>query len=203
MRFISNHSSGKMGFAVAAAARGLGAEVELVAGPVSLDPPAGVAVVAVGSAAEMHREVMSRAAGCDIFIATAARRGLHPGRARTGQAQEGGISPPPRAPAHAGHPRRGGRPRRRPVHGGVRSRDRRPRAARPARSSSASASTSSRAIGWVAPISVSTATGTPFSCCGRAAGGPSCPQGPKTELARQLLSLVTERFLAARPISHA
>ncbi len=72
VRFISNHSSGKMGFAVAAAARGLGAEVDLVSGPVSLDPPPGVGVVPVGSAAEMHRMVLDRAAGCDIFIATAA-----------------------------------------------------------------------------------------------------------------------------------
>ena len=72
VRFISNHSSGKMGFAVAAAAHGLGAEVDLVSGPVALDPPPGVGVVPVGSAEEMHREVLSRAADCDIFIATAA-----------------------------------------------------------------------------------------------------------------------------------
>ena len=72
VRFISNHSSGKMGFAVAAAARALGAEVDLVAGPVALEPPPGAAVVRVGSAADMHREVMSRAGHCDIFIAAAA-----------------------------------------------------------------------------------------------------------------------------------
>ena len=72
VRFIGNHSSGKMGFAVAAAARRLGAEVDLVSGPVSLPPPPGVGVVPVGSAAEMHREVLARAAGCDVFIAAAA-----------------------------------------------------------------------------------------------------------------------------------
>lgn len=72
VRFLSNHSSGKMGFAVAAAARGLGAEVDLVSGPVSLDPPPGVGVVPVGTAAEMRREVMARIAGCDVFIAAAA-----------------------------------------------------------------------------------------------------------------------------------
>ena len=72
VRFIGNHSSGKMGFAVAAAARGLGAEVDLVSGPVSLAPPPGVGVVPVGSAAEMRHEVLARAAGCDIFIAAAA-----------------------------------------------------------------------------------------------------------------------------------
>lgn len=72
VRFISNHSSGKMGFAVAAAARALGAEVDLVSGPVSLDPPSGVGVVPVVSAAEMRREVLARAAGCDVFIAAAA-----------------------------------------------------------------------------------------------------------------------------------
>ena len=72
VRFISNHSSGKMGFAVAAAARGAGAEVNLVSGPVSIAPPAGVRIASVGSAAEMHREVMSRVASCEIFIGTAA-----------------------------------------------------------------------------------------------------------------------------------
>ena len=72
VRFISNHSSGRMGFAVAAAARGLGAEVTLVCGPVSLEPPAGVGFVPVDSAARMHREVMGRAPACDVFIAAAA-----------------------------------------------------------------------------------------------------------------------------------
>ena len=72
VRFISNHSSGKMGFAVADAARGLGAEVDLVSGPVSLDPPPGVGFVPVVSAAEMRREVLARAPGCHVFIAAAA-----------------------------------------------------------------------------------------------------------------------------------
>lgn len=72
VRFISNRSSGKMGFAVAAAALDSGAEVEVVCGPVSAPPPPGARVVPVGSAGEMHREVMARAAGCHIFIAAAA-----------------------------------------------------------------------------------------------------------------------------------
>ena len=72
VRFISNHSSGKMGFAVAAAARGLGASVDLVSGPVKLDPPFGVHLIPVDSAADMHCAVLSRVADCDIFIATAA-----------------------------------------------------------------------------------------------------------------------------------
>lgn len=53
VRFIGNRSSGKMGCAVAEAARDRGAEVDLVLGPVSLDPPAGVRVIRVESAAEM------------------------------------------------------------------------------------------------------------------------------------------------------
>lgn len=72
VRFISNHSSGKMGFAMATAARESAAEVTLVAGPVALAPPEGVETVGVASAADMHREVMTRAGDCDIFIATAA-----------------------------------------------------------------------------------------------------------------------------------
>ena len=73
VRYISNHSSGKMGFALAAAAREAGARVVLVSGPVTLTAPAGVEVRAVTTAEDMLREA-SRAVdeGCDLFIATAA-----------------------------------------------------------------------------------------------------------------------------------
>jgi len=70
VRFISNHSSGKMGFAVAAAAAAMGAQVRLVAGPVSLPSPAAVTRIDVESASEMLAAVM--AAPGDIFIACAA-----------------------------------------------------------------------------------------------------------------------------------
>ncbi|WHZ20111.1 MAG: phosphopantothenoylcysteine decarboxylase/phosphopantothenate synthase [Rhodanobacteraceae bacterium] len=73
VRFLGNRSSGKMGFAVAAAAAAAGAEVTLIAGPVSLPTPAGVARrVDVRSALQMRDAVMRAIPGADIFIATAA-----------------------------------------------------------------------------------------------------------------------------------
>ncbi len=72
VRYISNHSSGKMGYAVAAAARAAGASVILVSGPGDLPAPSGVERVQVESAAEMRDAVLSRVEGCDIFIAAAA-----------------------------------------------------------------------------------------------------------------------------------
>lgn len=73
VRYISNHSSGKMGYALATAARAAGAEVVLVSGPVGLDTPAGVERRLVTTAQDMLEE-SSRAVdeGCDLFIATAA-----------------------------------------------------------------------------------------------------------------------------------
>ena len=72
VRCLTNRSSGKTGYAIAAAAREAGAFVTLVSGPVALSAPPGVEVVAVESAAQMHQAVMARRADCDIFIATAA-----------------------------------------------------------------------------------------------------------------------------------
>ena len=72
VRFISNHSSGKMAYALASAARRMGAEVTLVSGPVALPPPRQVDLIAVESAAEMLAAVMERVAGADVFIAAAA-----------------------------------------------------------------------------------------------------------------------------------
>ena len=72
VRFISNRSSGKMGFAVAQAAREAGAEVVLVSGPVNLGTPAGVRRIDVESAAEMLNAVLGEVEGADIFISTAA-----------------------------------------------------------------------------------------------------------------------------------
>ncbi len=72
VRFFSNRSSGKMGYAVARAAREAGALVDLVSGPVVLESPAGVDCVRVETAAEMHREVMARMADCDLYIGAAA-----------------------------------------------------------------------------------------------------------------------------------
>jgi phosphopantothenoylcysteine decarboxylase/phosphopantothenate--cysteine ligase len=72
VRYISNRSSGKMGYALARAALRQGADVTLVSGPVSLSPPAGAKLIAVESAGEMYAAVMQAVAHCDIFIACAA-----------------------------------------------------------------------------------------------------------------------------------
>ena len=71
VRFIGNRSSGRMGFAIAAAAAAAGAEVMLVAGPVQLPTPAGVQRIDVRSAAQMHDAVLA-ALPADIYIGTAA-----------------------------------------------------------------------------------------------------------------------------------
>ncbi len=72
VRGITNLSSGKMGFALARAARDAGAEVTLVCGPVSQPTPRGVTRVDVVSALDMHAAVMERVASQDVFIGVAA-----------------------------------------------------------------------------------------------------------------------------------
>ena len=72
VRFISNRSTGRMGFAVAAAAVQAGARVTLVSGPVSLSTPTGVERIDVESAQQMYAAVMARAGDAQLFIATAA-----------------------------------------------------------------------------------------------------------------------------------
>lgn len=72
VRFLSNHSTGRMGYDLACAARTRGAEVFLVSGPTSLPDPAGVTVKRVVSAWEMYQAVMARYPLVDIVIKTAA-----------------------------------------------------------------------------------------------------------------------------------
>lgn len=72
VRYISNHSSGKMGYAVAKAAVDRGAEVVLVSGPVSLEQPEGVKFVQVTSAEDMYRAVNEHSADCGVIIGAAA-----------------------------------------------------------------------------------------------------------------------------------
>ncbi|MBW7900722.1 MAG: bifunctional phosphopantothenoylcysteine decarboxylase/phosphopantothenate--cysteine ligase CoaBC [Rhodocyclaceae bacterium] len=72
VRGITNLSSGRMGFAVARAAREAGAEVTLVSGPVSLPTPRGVTRIDVAGALAMHAAVMARAAAQDVFVGVAA-----------------------------------------------------------------------------------------------------------------------------------
>lgn len=81
VRFITNHSTGKMGYAIAENCMWRGAEVTLVTGPVSIEPPRFVEVVPVLSAADMADAVKSRADKQDIIIKTAAvadYRPIHP-----------------------------------------------------------------------------------------------------------------------------
>ena len=72
VRYISNHSSGKMGYALAKIARRRGADVILVSGPVAIPPPDGIETVAVTTSEEMRKAVLARAAECDLVIKAAA-----------------------------------------------------------------------------------------------------------------------------------
>lgn len=81
VRFIGNRSSGRMGFAVAAAAREAGAEVTLIAGPVSLPTPQGVRRVDVRSARQMHEAVLKAADGADVYVGAAAVGDYRPAEA--------------------------------------------------------------------------------------------------------------------------
>ncbi len=72
VRYLTNHSSGKMGYALAQAAVNRGAEVLLVSGPTALNCPVGVERISVTTAEQMYATVMARIADCDIFIGAAA-----------------------------------------------------------------------------------------------------------------------------------
>jgi len=72
VRFISNRSSGKMGYAIAEAARDAGARVTLVSGPVALPTPPGVARIDVETAAQMYQAVHATVGAADIYIGAAA-----------------------------------------------------------------------------------------------------------------------------------
>ncbi|ATF14321.1 bifunctional phosphopantothenoylcysteine decarboxylase/phosphopantothenate--cysteine ligase CoaBC [Brevibacillus sp. HB1.2] len=72
VRYITNHASGKMGYAIAEAARDRGAKVTLISGPTSLAPPDGVEFIAVESVQEMFDAVMEQLPHCDIVVKSAA-----------------------------------------------------------------------------------------------------------------------------------
>jgi len=72
VRYITNRSSGKMGFAVAAAAAEAGARVTLIAGPVALATPDRVSRIDIETAEQLSEQVRMRSSGCDLFIAAAA-----------------------------------------------------------------------------------------------------------------------------------
>ncbi len=83
VRYISNRSSGKMGYAIARAASEAGAEVTLVSGPVVLDAPESVNCYKVRSAVQMHEKVFEQLDNMDIFIATAAVADYRPVEAKS------------------------------------------------------------------------------------------------------------------------
>ena len=89
VRFVSNRSSGKMGYRIAEAARDRGAQVVLVSGPTSLDPPAGVDVVAVRSAEEMARAVDEHFDVATIVVAAAAVADYRPPAVAEGKLKKG------------------------------------------------------------------------------------------------------------------
>lgn len=72
VRYISNHSSGKMGYAVAEIASKRGADVTLISGPVHIEPPAFVKIVNIQSADDMYNAVMDNLSDCDILVKAAA-----------------------------------------------------------------------------------------------------------------------------------
>jgi phosphopantothenoylcysteine decarboxylase/phosphopantothenate--cysteine ligase len=80
VRYLSNRSSGKMGYAIAVAAAEAGAQVTLVSGPVALPPPDRVVCINVETAEQMHQAVMEHAGTIDIFIAAAAVADYRPQR---------------------------------------------------------------------------------------------------------------------------
>ena len=95
VRGLTNRSSGKMGFALARAAREAGADVTLVAGPVHLPTPRGVTRIDVQSAQEMLAAVLPRAALHGIFIATAAVADWRPARLAEHKIKKGDKKQPP------------------------------------------------------------------------------------------------------------
>ena len=72
VRYISNHSSGKMGFAIAQAAQNMGANVTLISGPVSLSTPPNVNRINVVSASDMHHQALTQAPSHHVFVGCAA-----------------------------------------------------------------------------------------------------------------------------------
>src|SRR3954462_3722231 len=78
VRYIGNRSSGKMGYALAEAALRRGAKVILISGPVALEPPSGIEVMQVETAAEMRSAALSRAAEATVIIAAAAVADFQP-----------------------------------------------------------------------------------------------------------------------------
>jgi len=114
VRFLSNRSSGRMGYALAACAAARGHRVTLVSGPVSLPPPPGVTLCAVGTAQEMLEAVVRELRACDALVMAAAVCDWRPATvSRSKLKKRAGLSELPLAPtpdilAHV-RPRKGRR----------------------------------------------------------------------------------------------
>ncbi|MBM3190212.1 MAG: bifunctional phosphopantothenoylcysteine decarboxylase/phosphopantothenate--cysteine ligase CoaBC [Chloroflexi bacterium] len=89
VRYVGNRSSGKMGYALAEAARDEGAQVTLISAPTGLNPVHGVEMVAVRTAAEMHRAVMGRLAQTDVLIMAAAVADYRPAQVAAQKIKKG------------------------------------------------------------------------------------------------------------------
>lgn len=90
VRVLTNRSSGRMGFALAEAARDRGAEVTVVAGPTSVEPPHGVHVVGVTTAVQMQRAMQAPATEADVVIMAAAVADYRPARVSTAKLKRDG-----------------------------------------------------------------------------------------------------------------
>jgi phosphopantothenoylcysteine decarboxylase/phosphopantothenate--cysteine ligase len=114
VRVLTNRSSGRMGVALAEAARDRGAEVTLVAGAMSVEPPSGVRLVGVTSAADMERAVLAEARGADVVVMAAAVADYRPTRVAAKKIKRGAgpmtveLAPNPDILAHAAARRKPG-----------------------------------------------------------------------------------------------
>jgi phosphopantothenoylcysteine decarboxylase/phosphopantothenate--cysteine ligase len=89
VRFIGNRASGRMGYAIAAAARDRGASVTLISGPATAQPPAAVTLIRVETALDMQREVMSAITSADLLIMNAAVADFRPATASEHKIKKG------------------------------------------------------------------------------------------------------------------
>ena len=124
VRYLSNRSSGKMGYALAEEAAARGAHVVLVSGPVSLAPPREVTLIPVRTAMEMRQAVMDHLAEATIVIKAAAVADYHVPNPSEAQDEEDGGAPVAGSGADARHSGRAGHQERRPPADRVRRRNR-------------------------------------------------------------------------------
>jgi len=94
VRFITNRSSGKMGYSLVEAALESGANVTLISGPVNIDPPSNCNFVSIKTAEEMYDAVMHHISGMDVYIGTAAVSDYSPAKASDSKIKKDGSNSP-------------------------------------------------------------------------------------------------------------